>query len=153
MNHRPMFGFMENSALIIVLPSQGKQPPWRTCASHPQSSRGAWVTLASTALSACPVANSSTAPLHEHSHMPLNLEVRDWCCWSKLGPWFELMLANRAEKQDSIGPLKLLPRPASYSISFTFTYPLTTRVFGAPQMTSQPVSSVLLCSPLPSGTW
>ena len=33
------------------------------------------------------------------------------------------------------------------------TYPLTTRVVGAPQMTSQPVSSILLCFPLPSKTW
>ena len=30
---------------------------------------------------------------------------------------------------------------------------LTTRVIGAPQMISQPVSSIFLCSPLPSGTW
>ena len=32
-------------------------------------------------------------------------------------------------------------------------YPLTKRVVGAPQMISQPVSSILPCSPLPSGTW
>ena len=32
-------------------------------------------------------------------------------------------------------------------------YPLTMRVVGAPQMISQPVSSILPCSPLPSGTW
>ena len=32
------------------------------------------------------------------------------------------------------------------------TYPLTMRVVGAPQMISQPVSSIFLCSPLPSGT-
>ena len=32
-------------------------------------------------------------------------------------------------------------------------YPLTTRVFGAPQMISQPVSSIFPCSLLPSGTW
>ena len=35
----------------------------------------------------------------------------------------------------------------------TFTYPLTTGVVGAPQMTSQPVYSICLCSPLPSWTW
>ena len=34
---------------------------------------------------------------------------------------------------------------------FTFTYSLTAGVVGAPQMTSQPVSSILLSSPLPSG--
>ena len=32
-------------------------------------------------------------------------------------------------------------------------YPLTARVIEAPQMISQPVSSMFLCSPLPSGTW
>ena len=31
-------------------------------------------------------------------------------------------------------------------------YALTARVFGAPQMISQPVSSIFLCFPLPSGT-
>ena len=39
------------------------------------------------------------------------------------------------------------------SLIFTFTSPLPTRVLGAPQTTSQPVSSIFLCSPLPSGTW
>ena len=37
--------------------------------------------------------------------------------------------------------------------TFTFTYPLTVRAVGAPQMTSQPVSSLFLCSPLQHGTW
>ena len=32
-------------------------------------------------------------------------------------------------------------------------YPLIARVVGAPQMISQPVSSISLCFPLPSGTW
>ena len=32
-------------------------------------------------------------------------------------------------------------------------YPLTARVVGAPQMMSQPVSSIFPCFPLPSGTW
>ena len=32
-------------------------------------------------------------------------------------------------------------------------YPQTTRVVGAPQMISQPVSSIFPCSPLPSWTW
>ena len=35
---------------------------------------------------------------------------------------------------------------------FIIIYPLNTRVVGAPQMISQPVSSTFLCSPLPSGT-
>ena len=38
-------------------------------------------------------------------------------------------------------------------IMITIIYPLTARVNGAPQMISQPVSSVFPCSPLPSGTW
>ena len=32
-------------------------------------------------------------------------------------------------------------------------YPLTTRVVGAPQMSSQAVASIFPCSPQPSGTW
>ena len=36
---------------------------------------------------------------------------------------------------------------------FIIIYPLTTRVVGAPQRISQPVSSIFPCSPLPSGTW
>ena len=32
-------------------------------------------------------------------------------------------------------------------------YPLTAKVVGAPQMISQPVFSIFLCSPLPTGTW
>ena len=35
----------------------------------------------------------------------------------------------------------------------TLTNPSTVRVVGALQIIPQPVSSVLLCSPLPSGTW
>ena len=34
----------------------------------------------------------------------------------------------------------------------TFTYPLTVEVVWSPQMTTQPVSSIFLRSPLPSGT-
>ena len=37
--------------------------------------------------------------------------------------------------------------------TFTFTYFLTAGVIGAPQMTSQPVSSISVCLPPPSGTW
>ena len=40
-----------------------------------------------------------------------------------------------------------------YSSCFTFAYPLTAGVVGAPQMTSQLVPSIFLCSPLPSGAW
>ena len=34
-----------------------------------------------------------------------------------------------------------------------FAYPLSAKVVWAPQMTSQPFSSIFLRSPLPSGTW
>ena len=40
----------------------------------------------------------------------------------------------------------------SLSISHLI-YPLTARVVVAPQIISQPVSSIFPCSPLPSGTW
>ena len=41
----------------------------------------------------------------------------------------------------------------SFTLTFTFTYPFTTRDAGAPQVTPQPVSSIFLCSQLPSGSW
>ena len=37
-------------------------------------------------------------------------------------------------------------------VTFTVTRPLTSRVIGAPETTSQLVSSIFPCSPLPSGT-
>ena len=37
--------------------------------------------------------------------------------------------------------------------NLSLIYSLTPRVVGAPQMISQPVSSIFTCSPLPSGTW
>ena len=45
---------------------------------------------------------------------------------------------------------------ALWSSQYLLTHlinPLTVRVVGAPQIISQPVSSIFLCSPLPSGTW
>ena len=48
-----------------------------------------------------------------------------------------------------LGPLnKFCEYPISHLIN-----PLTMRVVGAPQMILQPVSSILPCSSLPSGTW
>ena len=38
-------------------------------------------------------------------------------------------------------------------LTASFTCPLTTGVFQEPQLTSQPVSSIFLCYPLPSQTW
>ena len=46
-----------------------------------------------------------------------------------------------------------IPNMRLKGVHFTFTCPLTAGVFWAPQVTSQPVSSTFLCSPLPSGTW
>ena len=48
--------------------------------------------------------------------------------------------------------------PFSHSVLVVFIiiiiiYPLTTKVVGAPQMISQPVFSIFLSSPLPTGTW
>ena len=42
---------------------------------------------------------------------------------------------------------------SSYVIIIVIIYSLTTRVVGAPQMISQPVSSIFPSSPLPSWTW
>ena len=44
-------------------------------------------------------------------------------------------------------------RETSCTKELQFNYPLTSVVVGAPQMTSQPVSSIFPCSPLPSGAW
>ena len=44
-------------------------------------------------------------------------------------------------------------RPCIYAYISHLIYPLTVRVVGAPQMISQPVSSIFPCFPLPSGTW
>ena len=41
---------------------------------------------------------------------------------------------------------------AAGSLFVIIIYPLTARVVGAPQMTSQPVFSIFPCSPLPPGT-
>ena len=40
-----------------------------------------------------------------------------------------------------------------FLIIIIIVYPLTARVVGAPQMISQPISSIFPCSPLPFGTW
>ena len=44
-------------------------------------------------------------------------------------------------------------RPNIIIIIIIIIYPLTARVVGAPQMISQPISSIFPCSPLPSMTW
>ena len=52
--------------------------------------------------------------------------------------------------QSNLPPQKKKKKKIS---ALTFTCPLIMRVVGAPQMTSQPVSSSFLYSSLPSGTW
>ena len=47
----------------------------------------------------------------------------------------------------------IIRRAVLQSWVFTFTCPLTIGVLETPQMTLQPVSSIFLSSPLPSGTW
>ena len=47
----------------------------------------------------------------------------------------------------------LLKQERGTIVTFTFSYPLTAQVVGAPQITSRQVSSIFPCSPLPSGTW
>ena len=49
--------------------------------------------------------------------------------------------------------LSIFARTIIIVIIIIIIYPLAARVVGAPQMISQPVSSIFLCSPLPSGTW
>ena len=49
----------------------------------------------------------------------------------------------------AVGPTELV---LFFSSSSLIIYPLTARIAGAPQMISQPVSSIFPCSPLPSGT-
>ena len=41
----------------------------------------------------------------------------------------------------------------TFIIISSIIYPLIAGVIGAPQMTSQPISSIFPCSPLSSGTW
>ena len=69
--------------------------------------------------------------------------------------------AKKKEKTLALNTLEHIPSRrsdskttrAKPSSSPTFPYPLTGRVLGASQMISQPVSSIFLCSPLPSGAW
>ena len=50
-------------------------------------------------------------------------------------------------------PLKAWSRSeCGHAFTFTFIRPFTAGVVGAPQMTSQPLSSIFPCSPLSSGT-
>ena len=74
---------------------------------------------------------------------------------------FSQVLQNEASRPTTIAPkfiLIHLDRISKTDLAckeeiFTFPYPLTAGVVGAPQMTSSPTFSILLCSPLAAGTW
>ena len=96
---------------------------------------------------------------------------------SDLGPSFSVPVAFTSAAKDTICSLcclctkewilsshiTWLRQEKHYSVSFLvmtnviiiiiIIYSLTARVVGAPQMISQPDSSIFLCSPLPSETW
>ena len=100
--------------------------------------------------------------------------IRLTCSWAKLacsyfikaqlcGP--DLAHQNRTEENVSCATSIFCSLPCSskgqyahfhdqeFPTIIIIIYPLTMRVVRAPQMISQPVSSIFPCSPLPSGTW
>ena len=87
---------------------------------------------------------------------------------SRCGDYVHQLQSNEANyihleairlKSSCIPPVNTVPQGGHIECSccpFTFTAftcPFTTGVVGAPQMTSQPLSSIFLCFSLPSGTW
>ena len=62
--------------------------------------------------------------------------------------YFGMELGHLRERMISNSVLGM-PTPVSSHL----VYPLTARIILAPQMISQPVSSIFPCSPPPSGTW
>ena len=72
----------------------------------------------------------------------VELLMNEWPWWKTTSFWRTVFLKP---VPSCFMLTSLSPKP--------FTYPLTVRVVGAPQMTSQLVSSIPFCSPLPSGTW
>ena len=60
----------------------------------------------------------------------------------------QLLRSCKHEREFRLVAAKVLQIVSSHHL----IYPLTARVVGAPQMISQPVSSIYPCSPLPSGT-
>ena len=62
--------------------------------------------------------------------------------------------ATHTRKGDNSSNFTHATDDSSHSvIIIIIIYPFTARVVGAPQMSSQPVSSIFPCSPLPSGIW
>ena len=74
--------------------------------------------------------------------------------WSPSSPLLTTVAPSRWRSGETSAISVCLPYlfVCVHAFTFTFTYPLTMRVIWAPQMISQLVSSVFLCSPLPSGT-
>ena len=85
---------------------------------------------------------------------PLSAIQRCQLCWLRADQFANI--SGFCLWQTDTGPKYLSSEKHTQSsghITFTFTYTLTRGVIGTPQMTSQPVSSIFLCSPPPSGTW
>ena len=73
----------------------------------------------------------------------------NWLNMTQLAPSMSCTLSHQRALAKLIHFLK-----NTRILSFTYLiYSLTTRIIGAPQITSQPVSFIFLCSPQPSGTW
>ena len=100
-------------------------------------------------LSSPPRPLSSLLPdrLEEGSQRGLRANSTSLLC-ELLKPIFSSLLPTRVEEESQQG---LRANGSSYHSHLI--YPLTARVVGEPQMISQPVSSILPCSPRPSGTW
>ena len=67
------------------------------------------------------------------------LQIFYVCCWNHMGPTCFLSLRRGQD----------IPLGFPVTSFFTITSPLITRVTGAPQMTSKPISSMFLNSPQP----
>ena len=81
----------------------------------------------------------------------LNTETRNMRCHCSFVPLSSAFRQNKTQrtKPKSTWNSSLLKLCHHHLIS----YPITANAVGAPQMMSQPVSDIFLCSPLPSGTW
>ena len=87
----------------------------------------------------------------------LNWSVFDWDCldnginWKRRW-WFHFDCSWMLHSVSTV-PVKHNVWTKGQILSSYLINPLTARALGAPQMISQPVSSIFSCSPLPSGTW
>ena len=67
--------------------------------------------------------------------------------------WESLIILQVPQETNPATVVIPMAKPLPAWLCTPFIYPLTVRVTGAPQMTSQPVSSIFLYFPLPSRTW